>query len=184
MAIGNCAWNRVFSFSQLFFLGGGDFFPRYSRFPVRSVFVINVSLFTSVVCFCQNGLRKKHGKCSLCNEWWHSFMNQRLNHLVLLYKKCNCIRIMSLNTYNKNVDILWQHCIISQIKLHCFWKRPALTNMKQDALKYMINRLWYGIFHITCYIIIYNYYTFVCNTYLFSCVINEDVPDPYQCPGK
>ena len=40
-------------------------------------------MFTSVVCYCQNGLRRKHGKCSLCNEWlcnewWHSFMNQRL----------------------------------------------------------------------------------------------------------
>jgi hypothetical protein len=33
-----------------------------------------------------------------------------------------------------------------------FWKRSALTNMKKDALKYMINRLWYGIFHITCLI--------------------------------
>ena len=81
-------------------------------------------------------------------------MNQRLNHLVLLYK-CNCIRIMSLNTCNKNVDMIWhycQYCIISQIKLHGFWKRSALTNMKKDALKYMINRLWYGIFHITCHI--------------------------------
>jgi hypothetical protein len=29
-----------------------------------------------------------------------------LNDLVLLYKKCNCIRIMSLNIYNKNVDII------------------------------------------------------------------------------
>jgi hypothetical protein len=96
--------------------------------------------------------QRKHGKCSLCNEWWHFFMNQRLNHLVLLYKKCNCIRIMSLNTYNKKVDIIWHYCIISQIKLHGFWKRSALTNMKKDALKYMINRLWYGIFHMTCHI--------------------------------
>jgi hypothetical protein len=96
--------------------------------------------------------RRKHRKCSLCNEWWHFFMNQRLNHLVLLYKKCNCIRIMSLNTYNKKVDIIWHYCIISQIKLHGFWKRSALTNMKKDALKYMINRLWYGIFHIKCHI--------------------------------
>jgi hypothetical protein len=38
-----------------------------------------------------------------------------LNHLVLLYKEFNCIRIMSLNTYNKNVDIIWHYCIISQI---------------------------------------------------------------------
>ena len=95
---------------------------------------------------------KKHGKCSLWNKWWHSFMNQRLNYFALLYKKCSCIRIMSLNTYNKNVDIIWDYCIISQIKFHGFWKRSALTNMKKDALNYMINRLWYGIFYITCHI--------------------------------
>jgi len=121
-------------------------------FPVGSVFVIILSLFTSVICYCQHGLRRKHGKCTLCKEWWNSFMNQRLNHLVLLYKMRNCIRIMSLNTYNNNVDIIWHYCIRSQIKLHGFWKRSALTNMKKDALKYMINRLWYGIFHITCHI--------------------------------
>ena len=40
----------------------------------------------------------------LCTEWWHSFINQRLNHPVLY--KCNCTRIMSLNTHNKNVDII------------------------------------------------------------------------------
>ena len=44
------------------------------------------------------------------------------------------------------VDFIWHFCIISQIKLHGFWKPSALTNMKKDALKYMINRLWYGIF--------------------------------------
>jgi hypothetical protein len=76
----------------------------------------------------------------------------RMNQLVLLYEKCNSIRIMSINTYNRNVDIIWHYCIISQITLHGFWKRSALTNMKKDALKYMINRLWYGIFHITCHI--------------------------------
>ena len=32
------------------------------------------------------------------------------------------------------------------------WKRSALANIKEDALKYMINRLWYGIFHITYHI--------------------------------
>ena len=72
MADGNFAWNRVISFSQLFCLFWKKKFFRNSRFPVRSVFVINVSLFTFVVCYCQNGLRGKHGKCSLCNEWWHS----------------------------------------------------------------------------------------------------------------
>ena len=147
MADGNFAWNRVISFSQLCCLfWKKKNLPKFT-FSVRSVFVINVSLFTSVVCYCQNDLRRKHGKCSLCNEWWHSLMNQRLNHLVL-YKKCNCIRIMSLNTYNKNVNIIWHYCIISQSKLNGFWKRSALTNMKKDAL---INRLWYDIFHITCH---------------------------------
>ena len=85
-------------------------FFRNSNFPVRSVFVINVSLFTSVVCYCQNGLRRKHGKCSLCNEWWHSFMNQRLNHLVF------CIKSVTLEGLcNKNVDIIWHYCIIQFI---------------------------------------------------------------------
>ena len=68
-------------------------------FRSDQIFVINILLFTSVVCYCQNG------KCSLCNKWWHSFMNQRLNHLVLLYKKCNCIRTMSL------IHIIYIHII-------------------------------------------------------------------------
>ena len=72
--------------------------------------------------------------------------------IILCCCMCNCIMIMSLNTYNKNVDIIWHYCIISQITLHGFWKRSALTNMMKDALKYMINRLWYGIVYITCYI--------------------------------
>jgi hypothetical protein len=101
MVAGYFTSNRVFSFSELFwgfswkknlnfwnFLNifksyeifeKNNFFPN-SRYPVLSVFVINVSLFTSVVCVCncQNGLRRKHGKCLLCNKGWHSFMNQRL----------------------------------------------------------------------------------------------------------
>ena len=147
MAAGNVASNRVFIFSQSFCL-----FWKKKSSEIHVFRSDQFSLFTSVVCYSQNGLRRKHGKFSLCNEWWHSFMIQRLNHLVLLYKKCYCIRIMSLNTYNKNVDIIWHYCILSQIKLHGFWKRSALTNMKKDAMKYMINRLWYGIFYITCHI--------------------------------
>ena len=95
-------------------------------FSEKKCFNINISLFTSVVCYCQNGLRRTHGKCSLCNEWWHSFMNQRLNHLVLLYEKCNCIRIMSLN---KNVDIIWHYCIISQIKS---WFLKTISSHKYE----------------------------------------------------
>ena len=73
-------------------------------------------------------------------------MSQQLNHIMLLYGKCTCIRIMYLHTYTKNLDIIWQYCIISQIKLHCFWKRSAFANMRKDALKYMINKIWYYIF--------------------------------------
>ena len=116
MSDGKFAWNRVFSFSQLFcHFWEKIYIFRKSCFPVRLVFVINV-LFTSVVCYCQNGfIRRKHGKSSLCNECWHSFTNQKLNHLVLFYK-WNCIRIMSLNTCNKNVNIIRHYCIISHIK--------------------------------------------------------------------
>ena len=93
---------------------------------------INVSLFTSVVCVLSKWITKKTWKMLIiCNKWWNSFMNQSLNHLVL-YEKCNCIRIMSLN--HKHVDIIWHYWIISQITLHGFWKRSDLTNMKKDAL--------------------------------------------------
>ena len=30
----------------------------------------------------------------------------------------------------------------------------------------------------------YVYHIFVRYPYCFACVINEDVPDPYQCPGQ
>jgi hypothetical protein len=112
-------------FHNYFIYFGKKKFIWNSRFPVRSVLIINISLFTSVVCYCQNGLRRKHGKCSLCNEWWHSFMNQRLNHLVLLYRKCNCIRIMSLNTYNENVDLIWHYCIT-------IWSYPKSSYMVSE----------------------------------------------------
>ena len=50
-------------------------------------------LITSVVRYCQNGLRRKHGKSSLLQQ----MMTLLIEDLVLLYEKCNCIRIMSLN---------------------------------------------------------------------------------------
>jgi hypothetical protein len=88
---------------------------------------------------------------------WHVVWKMPYHNLFIIYFNMSFfvllyIRIMSLNTYNKNVDIIWHYCIISQIKLHGFWKRSAFTNMKKDILKYMINRLWYGIFHTTCHI--------------------------------
>jgi hypothetical protein len=75
-----------------------------------------------------------------------------LNHLVLLYKECNCKRIMSLYTYNKNVDIIWHYCIISQIKLQ-IWRqtRWSIWSIDYDVACY-IYRLLYGICHITCHI--------------------------------
>jgi hypothetical protein len=84
-----CVKTSIWFFTIILSFGKTKFFFRNSCFPVRSVFVFNVSLFTSGVCGCQNGLRRKHGKWSLCKEWIHFFMNQKLNHLVL-YKKCNC----------------------------------------------------------------------------------------------
>ena len=107
MSAGNFASNRIFSFSQFFFF---FFFQIHISRSDQFSLLLYRSL-TSVVCYCQNGLWRKHWKCSLCNEWWHSFMNQRWNHLVLLYK-FNSIRIMFLNTYNKNVDIIWHYCIM------------------------------------------------------------------------
>ena len=102
----NFAWNRVFSFSQLCYLyWKTNIFFRNSCFLVQSVFVINVSLFTSVICYWQ-WIMKKMENARCATNWWPSFMNQRLNYLVLLYEKCICIRIMSLNTHSKNVDIL------------------------------------------------------------------------------
>jgi hypothetical protein len=47
---------------------------------------------------------------------------------------------------------LLHHIPNQATSVHGFWKRSVLTNMKKDALKYMINRLWYVIFHITCHI--------------------------------
>jgi hypothetical protein len=58
----------LWNFWKFMKIWGEKNFFRNSNFPIRSVFVINVSLFTSVVCYCQNGLRRKHGKCSLCNK--------------------------------------------------------------------------------------------------------------------
>jgi hypothetical protein len=37
---------------------------------------------------------------------WKMLVMQRM--MVLLYKKCNCIRIMSLNTYNTRVPIKYE----------------------------------------------------------------------------
>jgi hypothetical protein len=72
---------------------------------------------------------------------------------------------------------LLHHKFISQIKLHGFWKRSALTNMKKDALKYMINRLWYEKWHI----IIYKY-----DIWIQICTIYEDFcfsVDFFHIPG-
>ena len=125
-----------------------------SRFPVRSVFIFNVSLFTSVICYCHNGWRRKHGKCSLCNEWWHCWLhrsNKKQKH-----KKENWVQSeinQELLPFIHNISISHNINIASYPTLsYGFWKRSALTNVKKDALKYMMNRLWYGIFHITCHI--------------------------------
>ena len=54
MAAGNFVLDRVFIFFTIIMsFWGKKCFLRNSLFPVRSVFVINLSLFTSVVCYCQ-----------------------------------------------------------------------------------------------------------------------------------
>ena len=43
----------------------------------------------------------------------------------------------------------------------------------------------YGNVHVLiCHYHILVRNTYLCNTHLFACVINEDVPNPYQCPGQ
>jgi hypothetical protein len=62
------------------------------------------------------------------------------------YEKCHIITYLSYTSMRLS-------CVGGFLRVSSgFWKRSALTNMKKDALKYMINRLWYGIFHITCLI--------------------------------
>jgi len=39
---------------------------------------------------------------------------------------------MSLNTYNKNVDIIWNYCIISQIKLYRTWFPKTISSHKYE----------------------------------------------------
>jgi hypothetical protein len=119
MAAENFAWNRVFSFSQLFYL----FWKKKSS----EIHVFRSDQFSLLMYRCllrrllpSKWITKNTWKMIVMQRMMTLFMNQRLNHLVLLYKKCNCIRIMSLNTSNKNVDIIWHYCIISQIKLHGF----------------------------------------------------------------
>ena len=136
---------------SFFFYKRNAYFPEF-RFSGPSIFSYQCIVVYFRRLLLSKWIAKKPWEMFIMhNEWWHYFMNQRIIHLVLLYK-CNCIMIISLNTYNKNVDIIWHYCIISHIRLHGFWKPSALTNIRKDALKYLMNLLWYGIFPITCHI--------------------------------
>ena len=71
----------------------------------------------------------------------------RLNHLVLLYK-FNCIRIMFLNTYNKNVDIIWNYCIMKyrdclgrDILGTTFFLGPNLVSFNRAVVPYEISKV-------------------------------------------
>ena len=88
---------------------------RNPRFPFRSVFIISVSLFTSVVCYVKMDNEENTENARYATNDDTPLWTKRLNHLVLLYK-CICVKIMSLNTCNKNVDMIWQYCIIFHIK--------------------------------------------------------------------
>jgi cytochrome c oxidase subunit IV len=98
---------------------------------------------------------KWNGKCSLCNEWWHSFMNQRLNHLVLLYKKCSCI-IMSLNTYNKNIDIIWIYLFIK----HVLFILMSFYKCKMHVSR--VETIWESLsFHLITWLPVFNVPQFI-----------------------
>ena len=87
---GNFAWNRVFSFSQLFCL-----FWEIKKLS-SEIHVFRSDQFSLLMYRCLLPLsvtvkmdyeeNMENARCA--TNWWHSFMNQRLNYLVLLYKKC------------------------------------------------------------------------------------------------
>ena len=56
-------------------------------------------------------------------------MNQSL---VLFYEKCNCIRIMSLNTYDKNVDTLYNMTLLHHIPNHATWFLKTIRSHKYE----------------------------------------------------
>jgi hypothetical protein len=92
----------------------------------------------------------------------YSFMNQILNHLVLLYKRCTRIRIMSLNTYNNNVDIIWHYCQP---------ETPILAQgSKARGLIWVEGR--YGMWYEKCHIIAYLSYTSMrLSSYLWELIV-------------
>jgi hypothetical protein len=113
MVVGNFAWNQVFSFSQLFFFFGKKI--------SSEIHVFRSDQFSLLMY-----------RCLLPSSVTVKMEYERNIILCCIRSVTVNIRSMSLNTYNKNVDI-WHYCIISQITLHGFWKRSALTNMKKDA---------------------------------------------------
>ena len=56
-------------------------------------------------------------------------MNQSL---VLFYEKCNCIRIMSLNTYDKNVDTLYNMTLLHHIPNYATWFLKTIRSHKYE----------------------------------------------------
>jgi hypothetical protein len=104
-------------FHNYFVFFGGKKIFRNSRFPIRSVLIINISLFTSVACYCQNGLRRKHGKCSLCNEWWHSFMNHVIwkmsyHNLLIIYFNASFFMFVITDRFQKPCSLIWDMIIL------------------------------------------------------------------------
>jgi hypothetical protein len=64
--------------------------------------------------------------CCISN-WWHMQ---------------NCWLHESNEKQKRKKKWIWS----DPISNYAFWKRSALTNIKKNVLKYMINRLWYRIF--------------------------------------
>jgi hypothetical protein len=133
MAAGNFAWNRVFSISQLFCL----FFFFFLNFSEIYVFrsdqlslLMYRCLLPSSVTIKMNYEENMENARYATNDdtplWTKDWI------ILCCIKNVNVYRIMSLNTSNKNVNIIWHYCIISQIKLHGFWKRSISSHKYEE----------------------------------------------------
>jgi hypothetical protein len=140
----------VFPNYNVFF--GKKTFSRNSRFPVRSVFVINVSLFTSVVCYCQNGKGGKHGKCSLCNEWWHCWLDSLIKWKT--ETQIGKLRMISIQPIITSLPFIHNMTVLHHIPYQAITDQLSQIWRKTHWSIWEIGDIWYA----KCHIIIYNYF--------------------------
>ena len=66
----------------------------------------------------------------------------------MLLDKYNCIRIMSINTYSNNIDIIWHYYIISHFKL---WTMISENNQLSQILRKTHWSIWLIGYHMIWY---------------------------------